>query len=671
MTVRNAMRPMRNLHLGVVLLAFLLCIALNYPEQVPFWGGPGISLLLGLTSFTVERLLFLFPVIYGALFLGMKGGVVSLAAALAAMLPGVFVSVNLPDAFFETGLVLAVGVAANWWIETRRRDAGQREQVVLKLEAVRRELQSYIEAIKENERRLSALHAISTAVNRSLVLKEVADAAADKIMEVVDGDAVVIFVVNKGTGELELKAHRGISRESASGGGRLKVGEGFNGWVAQTGEPLYVEDSLVDSRMSRAEVVYEELRSMYVVPLKSRDEVVGTLCVGVRRVREFRSEEKELLELIGIDLGVAIEKARLYNESQVAMRGFQELFEKALDAILIQNLEGRIVDLNQAAVELSGYSREEVLGRDISQFLTPQALDKAREVRQKLILGQTVKQPYEQRLTTKDGREMVLMLTTSLLGGKETPQGFQNIARDITQARQLQEDLRLYIHQITRAHEEERNRIARELHDDSIQAMVAISQRLDSLATRNNGVPGEVLKSMEGLKRDVDATLAGIRRLTQDLRPPTLDYLGLFPALRQLVGQAREEFKLDATLRVEGNTRTFEKQEELLIYRVIQEALRNVWKHAEATKVDVVVELSDDKTTITVSDNGKGFQVMGDHELAKSGTLGLIGMMERARLLGGTLGIRSRRGSGTTVTLDIPGGNRAAAATTGPFTSSP
>jgi len=434
----------------------------------------------------------------------------------------------------------------------------------------------------------------------------------------------------------------------------LRLGEGFNGRVAQTGEPLFIEDSALDPRLSREVVMQERLSSQFIVPLKSGDEVVGTLCIGVRRLRQFTADEKELLRLIGIELGIAIQKARLYQESQSAVRRFQELFEKAHDAIWVQDSQGKIIPANQSSSKLTGYETGVLIGRDVAQFLTPEGLDLAREIREKLLLGETVEQPYEQRIITKDGAEAILMLTTSVLGEGEIPRTFQHIARDITKERQLQEDLHLYIHQITRAHEEERNRIARELHDDTIQALVAISQRLDTLASGDAAVSEEVLSFVERLRSDIDGILRGIRRFTQDLRPPTLEYLGLLPALRELVSQVREEFDLNANLKVNGLGQQLAKEEEILIYRIVQEALRNVWKHSEATKVDVAVEFNGGKIYVTVTDNGKGFEQQGDLELTKTGKLGLIGMHERARLLGGTLEIKSELGKGTQVVAELP-----------------
>jgi len=654
----HAIKLLRNPHFWIILVIFLICITLHYPQQVPFLKELGLSSLFGLSRHSIERIFFLFPIAYAGLVFGIRGGVVTLLAAFATMLPrAIFVSAYSADALFETCTIIAAGGLANWWLEARRRETGRREQALLKLEAVRRELQSYIHVIKENERRLSALRTISTAVNRSLLLEEIADAAANEIMETMDVDVMLLYLLEEGAAELELKFYRGVSEEFARGVDRLRLGEGLNGWVAQTGEPLFVEDFPLDPRLTREVVIQEGIKSQFIAPLKSGDKVVGTLCIGAHVLRQLSLEEKELLSLIGIELGVAIEKAHLYQGVQLAMRRFRELFEKAHDAIWVQDLEGKITAANQAAAILTGYNLDELIGRDVAQFLSPQGLDLAREIRQKLLLGETIRQPYEQRIIRKDREEAIIMLTTSLLGERGKQVAFQHIARDMTQERQLQEDLRLYIQQVTRAHEEERNRISRELHDDTVQAMVAISHRLDSLASGGKAIPVQVLRSVKDLRRDVDGILVGIRRFTQDLRPPTLDYLGLLPALRELVSQIGKEFGLDANLKVNGIEQRFTKEEELLIYRIIQEALRNVWRHSEATKVDVAIEFDDEKTTVTVNDNGKGFEQHDGHELVRTRKLGLIGMAERARLLRGALTIRSELDSGTTIILDIPSKN--------------
>ena len=186
---------------------------------------------------------------------------------------------------------------------------------------------------------------------------------------------------------------------------------------------------------------------------------------------------------------------------------------------------------------------EELIGKGVSQFLTPQGLELAREVQRILLSGEEMKQPYEQRIIRRDGTEAILLLTTSLLG--------------------------------------------------------------------------------------------------------------------ELVTQLQEQFGIDMNLRTEGSDRHFTPEKELLIYRIVQEALRNIWKHSEATRAEIVIKLGEDRITIIISDNGRGFNADESVGFLETGKLGLAGMKERAHLLGGTLTVCSKLNSGTKVILDIPNKNLA------------
>jgi len=133
-----------------------------------------------------------------------------------------------------------------------------------------------------------------------------------------------------------------------------------------------------------------------------------------------------------------------------------------------------------------------------------------------------------------------------------------------------------------------------------------------------------------------------------------LEYLGLIPALRELAVQMQEQSGITVSLRVLGLERHFTPEEGLLIYRIVQEAGRNVWRHSGATQTKIDVKFDEKETAIIISDNGSGFEIQVNPELLELGKLGLMGMKERAHLLGGNLNITSKRNSGTTVTLSIP-----------------
>ncbi|MFC1912278.1 PAS domain S-box protein [Chloroflexota bacterium] len=643
---------LRDYRFWVILLLFAVFICLHYPQQVLCLKSNAGS-LLGLERHAVERFLFLIPIILGGVFFGLRGGMASLVAAFTIMLPRAFLLSPSPkDALTETGVVVLAGALVVWWINSRQQQIGQREQALLRLEAVRRELNSYIKTIRENEKRLSALHSVATILNQSVTLEEIFSTVADKIREVVNIEIVLIYLINEKTHQLDVKLYRGASEEFARQVDHLAIGEGFNGWVAQTGEACWIEDSVQDPRLTREVVEKEGIRSLYVVPLKSREKIVGTLCVAVHSIRHFTAEERELLILIGTELGVAVEKARLFEESERSGKRFRELFEKAHDAIWVHDFDGKILTANRQCSRLFGYEGEDINGEDVSRFLTHQGLKLASEVKHALLAGEEISQPYEQIIMKKDGTEAITMLTTSLLDYEGVP-AFQNIARDVTRERQLQENLRTYVDQITRAHEEERKRIARDLHDDTIQALVVLSQRIENLVSSELGLVG-TMAQLEDIQKEVDELQSGIRRFIQDLRPPTLEYLGLLPAVRELVSQLRQQADVNAELIVTGTEKHFTPEDELLIYRIVQEALQNIRKHAEAKKVEATIDFGKNKTTIAVSDDGTGFDVEADPGFVQAGKIGLAGMQERVRLLDANLAIHSKPGQGTKVILEIP-----------------
>jgi signal transduction histidine kinase len=213
--------------------------------------------------------------------------------------------------------------------------------------------------------------------------------------------------------------------------------------------------------------------------------------------------------------------------------------------------------------------------------------------------------------------------------------------------------LRSYAHWVIQAQEDERRRIARELHDEAAQNIVVIRRGLGTLADdlADHPAVGEV----EHLRGVAAQTLTGIRRFSRDLRPPTLDRLGLVPALTQLIGEVGDRTGCAAEVRTTGDPRRLHPETELAAFRIVQAALHNVENHADATTVDVVIVFDRDHLELTITDDGRGFSVPERlDELPPEGRLGLVGMNERAQLIGGTLRISSQPGSGTVVSLQLP-----------------
>ena len=337
-------------------------------------------------------------------------------------------------------------------------------------------------------------------------------------------------------------------------------------------------------------------------------------------------------------------------------KSYRALFEGAYDAIWVHDLDGNIQTANKAAAELSGYPREELLGINVRSFLSDKSLELAREVSRKLTEHQHIDLPYELRLIRKDGAEAICMVTTNLITRDGEPQGFHNIARDVTQEKRMQENLRYYLQQITRAQEEERKRIARELHDDTAQVLGSLSRQLDNFIRKKYGfAPNEVL-FLKDLQAQLNRGMQGVHRLVQDLRPSLLDDLGLMSALRSLVKGVQEYEGIGMNLKVLGGERRFSPEVELLLFRIAQEALNNIRRHAQASEAQVAIDFAEDRVKLMISDNGRGFELSGRvDDLPRSGKLGLAGMQERARLLGGTFEVKSTPGKGTTLIVEVPG----------------
>jgi signal transduction histidine kinase len=219
-----------------------------------------------------------------------------------------------------------------------------------------------------------------------------------------------------------------------------------------------------------------------------------------------------------------------------------------------------------------------------------------------------------------------------------------------------QEGIRDYLAAVTEAQEGERARLARELHDDTVQALIALGQRVD-MARRalERGELERARSALDDVRRLSTSTMEGVRRFSRDLRPLYLEDLGFVPALEMLAQEAGRQGGLAVEVRVEGNAHRLPPERELALYRIAQEALNNSVQHARAQHVWLTLRF-DGGVTLSVADDGTGFQVPEQPDvLTQGGHFGLLGMRERALLAGGDLSIAASPEQGTTVTVRIPG----------------
>jgi PAS domain S-box-containing protein len=660
-------RLRKEAHLWVILGIMACGTVFYYADSIPLLETVESGLRLDIARRSVHRILSVLPVAYAALVFGLRGGLLACFVITVLLLPRVFLKVaDAQQAFIEVAAFLFIGSFVTWLIDMQNKEKARHKQTISALEWAQLELRSHIKVIENEERRLAAINAVVGVVTESLELRDILGLALSKVRDVMGVETCLLFLLDQETGELSLEAYHGVSHDAAAAVKKIGVGEGFIGQVAQAGEPLVVRGGAQDAVLAGAAGGLEKVRAQVIVPLRSKARVLGTLCAATRNPREFTADEIELLSAVGNAIGVAVENARLYQKERdtaeqlrQSEESYRGLFENATEAIFLHDLGGRITTANNACEKLTGYSCLEMVGMEISQFLSAQDLKTVQEMVDGLVNREPVEGPFELRLSRRDGSEAIVELMPSLIVRGEQPIGVQAILRDVTEQRRMQESLRFYISQVLKAQESERLRIAHELHDDTAQALTGLSRRLDMLVDTvscSNSPPAtDIAARLEELREQSDRILEGVRRFSRDLRPPVLDDLGLLPALKWLSTALEEQPGIPVNIRVLGEQRRLPDEVELALFRIVQEALNNAGKHSGATALDLTVGFRGDEITVVVADNGKGFQLPRSlSDLAASGKLGLIGMQERVRLLGGTLTVDSDPGAGTTVVVRVP-----------------
>jgi signal transduction histidine kinase len=201
---------------------------------------------------------------------------------------------------------------------------------------------------------------------------------------------------------------------------------------------------------------------------------------------------------------------------------------------------------------------------------------------------------------------------------------------------------------VVEAQELERKRLARELHDETGQALTSILLGLKSLEQAIGSE--EARKGVESLRALVVSTLQDVRRLAVELRPSALDDFGLGPALERLVDTHRQDASVEVDLEVRLDGERLPSEVETTLYRIVQEALTNVAKHADATRISILLMRKDEAAVLVVEDDGKGF----DPGEIRPESLGIAGMRERVGLLGGQLRLEGAPGKGTTLAVEVP-----------------
>jgi PAS domain S-box-containing protein len=378
---------------------------------------------------------------------------------------------------------------------------------------------------------------------------------------------------------------------------------------------------------------------------------------GERRILEYynwlRTEGVEAPIVRGIARDIT-EERRAQNALRESEERYRELFENSKDAIYVHDMSGRYTSVNRAAERLSGYTRQELAGRHFSSLLTPEY---ARHVCEQLckkleVSGETT---YEVELITKQGRRIPVELSSRLIIENGLPVGVQGCVRDVSEKKRAHEAARSYSRRLIEAQEAERRRISIELHDQVGQILTAVKMNLHAL--QKTCEAPDMLKSIQENLSAIDEAVDQVRGLSVDLRPLLLDDFGLVVAVRWYLDRQGKNTGLTAQFISMSLTEDdrFPAALETACFRIVQEGVTNVMRHASAQQVTIRLERTGSDLILLIADDGTGFDVKAVRS-AGSGpaTLGLRGMEERAQAVGGTLTVDSAPGLGTQICASFP-----------------
>jgi signal transduction histidine kinase len=529
--------------------------------------------------------------------------------------------------------------------------------------------------------------ALASELSLDAVLQRIIEAAA----QLTGAKYAALGVIDASGQSLEKFVVTGIDAETQAAIGDLPRGRGILGALIHDAKPLRLDDLSDDPRSVGFPPNHPPMRTFLGVPILLRGVAYGNLYLTEKAGGlPFTDEDEELSMLLSSQAAVAIENARLYEAATRWLKQLESLNEVS-NALVSETDLSRLLDLvaerlrelvrarlvlialpvtggNLVVRATSGEGADALAGMRLDKDASKvgRVLGRRRSERvDSMIEDLEVDQEVARRLDARTGLYVPMIL-------RDRPIGIISAHdRQDADARFTDEDVRLAetfaaraavavdlservasdaLRRVVSAQELERRRLARELHDETGQALTSILLGLKSF--EDAASPEDVAAATSELRELVVSTLQDVRRLAVELRPKALDDFGLVSALERLVETFREQTGIEVDLEPRLGDQRLPPDVETTLYRITQEALTNVVKHAQAKRVSIVLTRRDGSVTAVIEDDGRGF---GEGQTDED-DLGLLGMSERIALVDGRLNVESSVGSGTTLSIEVPVG---------------
>lgn len=544
-----------------------------------------------------------------------------------------------------------------------------------------------MEAVRAGETRLRSLLDAIAAVTGELSLDAVLQRLVEVAVELTGARYGALGVIDRSGSQLERFLTTGIDAETHAAIGDLPRGRGILGVLIRDATPLRLHDIADDPRSVGFPPNHPPMRSFLGVPVILRGVAYGNLYLTEKEGGEdFTDEDQELVTLLAAQAAVAIENARLYESATQWSRQLESLIEvgnalatetdldRLLDLVarrLRELLDARLVtvllpargdDLRFAAV--AGEGSEQLIGSSMPATTSKsgRVLVRRRSERVDSVLDDPeVNREVTRKLAARTGLWVPLVVRDRAIGvialydklgvDPRFSDGDLRLAETFASRAAVAVDLsqrvaRDALRRVVEAQELERRRLARELHDETGQALTSI---LLALRPLENALEKEENRAAAAELRElVVATLQDVRRLAVELRPKVLDDFGLVPALERLTESFGEQTGIKVDFESRAGAERLPAEVETAIYRIVQESLTNVVKHAHAQRVSILVTRKAGALAAVVEDDGRGFDPS-----ERGDGFGLEGMRERVALLDGRLAVESGE-AGTTLVAEVP-----------------
>jgi signal transduction histidine kinase len=525
--------------------------------------------------------------------------------------------------------------------------------------------------------------ALSSELSLDAVLQRIVETAA----ELTGARYAALGVIDKAGQSLERFLTTGVDAATHEAIGELPRGRGILGVLIREARTLRLHDLTEDPRSVGFPRNHPPMRTFLGVPIVLRGVAYGNLYLTEKAGGgDFTEEDADLTQLLAAQAAVSIENARLYENSTRWLRQLESLNEvgNALASELeLEPLLGivarRLRELVDARLVLIALPREDALRvaaaegegsygvvgmeLDFGGSKAGRVLERGRSERIDSVLDDPeIDQAAARRLGVHSalfvplvvrGRSIGVLIAHDRIGSSpvfsdddvrlaETLAARAAIAVDLSE--RVGRDV---VRRVVAAQEAERKRLARELHDETGQALTSILLGLKPL---ERAADEQLAKAVASVRALVVSTLQDVRRLAVELRPAALDDFGLVPAVTRLADTFREQTGMHVELEARLSEERLPPEVETALYRIVQEALTNVVKHSGATRVSILLTERDHAVAAMVEDDGVGFEI----DSAREDGLGLVGMRERIGLVGGRLQVESSAGAGTTVVAEVP-----------------